>query len=141
MPGLAGLNGSTGTFLATIAGVIAIGGTVLNYQSARLDDAREEARSARAELKSDMLDRFARIERTLAEREDKHQQNSRDIVSLQEKNVEIETQFRAASTVNNLERQMDWIVDALRQACPACSLPTRTYYPPGPGPSGTNGQH
>lgn len=50
--------------------------------------------------------------------------------------VEIETQFRAMATANNLERQMEESISDLLQQCPTCKVPERRYFPTGPGPNG-----
>ena len=54
--------------------------------------------------------------------------------------VEIETQFRAMATANNIERQMQESVSDLLQQCTLsggkCTVPDRQYYPSGPGPNG-----
>lgn len=145
---MSSLNGSTGAVYTAIAGAAAVGGIlfaqVYRAQDAlekRLAELREESRQARVELKEDVMERFRVVEETFRTRGVMIESNKSAIVALQASDVEIETQLRAMATVNNLDRaSQDALLDLLVQ-CPTCRKPPRIYYPPGPGPSGTNGQH
>lgn len=125
---------------STIAGCAAVGGILFSgvYReqdrgAALLAEFRIEARDERAELRAELRAQqqtSAEARRALESR----------VVALEASIVEIETQFRAASTVDNMERMHREMELDLLQQCPTCKVPDRTYFPPGPGPNG-NGKH
>jgi len=122
---VASLNGSTGSVYGAIAGAAAVAAVLLMGVYADID--RHERQFERAEQS---------VAAQMATANNERIENAGRIRALEAAIVEIETQFRALSTVHNLERQRDADITDLLQQCPECKVPQRIYYPPAPGPSG-----
>jgi signal transduction histidine kinase len=141
------LNGSTSTVYTAIAGAAAVGGILFNQVYRAIDNLKDDiqraeasAEKARNELRSDMVVQFGEVRSIFATRGGMIEANKAAIQVLDTKLVEVETQFRAASTVSNLEKQYaQTVLELFKQCGPNCLLPPRVYYPPGPGPGNTNG--
>lgn len=138
---MAGLNGSTGTVYSALAGAAAVGSILFAQVYRAIDDLQEDiravatsARDARKELRDDLVSQFAEVHRMFALRGGMIESNKSSIQVIEAKLVEVETQFNAASTVGNLEKQYERDLLDLLQQCPSCRVPERKYYPPGPGP-------
>lgn len=128
--------GAAATVMATIAGIL--------FKNVNDTDARHEREMAliRDEAKEDRRLIEQRLQAQISEIGGGRIENAERIRALEASIVEIETQFRAMSTVQNLERQRDSDITDLLKQCPDCKLPQRIYYPPGPGPNGNgNGKH
>lgn len=118
-------NGSARAVYSAIAGAAAVGAVLLH--GVYSDLARNERDIDKVEER--MMERLHTLD---AERT----RNAERIRALESSDVEIETQFRAMATANNLERQYFDSVLTLIQACPSCAVPQREFYPSGPGPNG-----
>lgn len=160
---MSGLNGATGTvvgMIGTASAIISTIGGILFAQVYKAQDVLEkrlieykvdveheleklqrETKDARKELRDDMMVRFARVDDIFLERGKMIESANASIQVLDTKLVEVETQFRAVATVNNLDRSAQDAINDLLQQCATCRKPPRVYYPPGPGLSGANGQH
>jgi len=127
--------GAAATVMSVIAGIL--------FKNVADTDARHEREIAlvRDQAQAERTVIEARLQKQLDEIARGRIENAERIRALESAIVEIETQFRAMATANNLERQMAESINDLLQQCPACKVPQRTYYPPGPGPNGTNGKH
>lgn len=133
-----GLNGAARAVYTAIGGaasVMSVIGGIL-FKNVNDTDARHELqmREIRLEAKDDRQAIVDRMQTQINEIVKGRLETAERVRALESAVIEIETQFRALSTVHNLERQRDSDITDLLQQCPDCKLPQRTYYPPGPGP-------
>jgi hypothetical protein len=138
-----GLNGSAKavyTAIGAAASIMSIIGGIL-VKSLTDTDVRLERQmeQIRDEAKDDRASIEARLQSQIVDILKGRLETAERVRALEASTVEIETQFRALSTVHNLERQRDSDITDLLQQCPLCKLPQRVFYPPSPG--GSNGTH
>jgi hypothetical protein len=135
-----GLNGAARAVYTAIGGaasVMSVIGGIL-FKNVSETDSRHEREMAliRTEAKEERASIIDRTQAQLNDIQSGRLDNAERIRALEAAIVEIETQFRAMASVQNLERQMDEAIADLLQQCPNCKVPERRYFPPGPGPNG-----
>lgn len=135
-----GLNGAAKavyTAIGAAATVMSVIGGIL-FKNVSDTDARHEREmtTIRLEAAEDRKDIELRLQNQISGIVQGRLETAERVRALEAAIVEIETQFRAMATANNLERQMEESLSDLLQQCPGCKVPERRYYPPGPGPNG-----
>lgn len=135
-----GLNGAARAVYTAIGGAASVMATIggILFKNVNDTDDRHERQMTeiRLEAKEDRASISDRVQAQITEITRGRLETAERVRALESAVIEIETQFRALSTVHNLERQRDADITDLLQQCPLCKLPQRTYFPPGPGPNG-----
>ncbi len=134
------INGAARAIYSTVAAaatvISVIGGILFNGVDADLNRHEKQMETIRLEASASRQDIRGQLQKQIDDIVTGRLETAERVRALEAAIVEIETQFRALSTVANVERQMDQTVKDLLQQCPTCKLPEREFFPAGPGPNG-----